>query len=265
MKANKNQQRNRIIFIIVIIAILACVLAYSKYNSNKVIVEDTVKEDTVKDTKTPEIIKISSTNKKISEDSKYYTLSAEYPVIAGLADKSILKKINDKIKNEVDSRIQEFKDSASDADSYEADMGKNELTIGVNSYSISHGIINISMRVSDFQSGSAHPESYGYTQNFNTKNGEILDFKDLFKKDSKYLDLVSKKTIEQLKKNLKPDDSGLIWIKSGASANPDNYVDFQVKENALAIFFNPYQVAPYTSGIVKIEIPLSDLSSVIDL
>ena len=45
-------------------------------------------------------------------------------------------------------------------------------------------------------------------------------------------------------------------IKAGASASADNFRNFTFDGNLLTVYFEPYQVAPHSEGVVKVEIPV---------
>ena len=45
-------------------------------------------------------------------------------------------------------------------------------------------------------------------------------------------------------------------LASGASASADNFRNFTFDGNLLTVYFEPYQVAPHSEGVVKVEIPV---------
>ncbi|WP_242939748.1 DUF3298 and DUF4163 domain-containing protein [[Clostridium] polysaccharolyticum] len=102
--------------------------------------------------------------------------------------------------------------------------------------------------------GGAHPDSYYEAHTFSLNTGKQLSLSNLF--------LSSKANTEKTIKNFligeihsKPDeyDSNAIDIVKNM---PLESFHFYIKEGNVIIFFNPYEIAPYASGLVKFKYEL---------
>lgn len=109
--------------------------------------------------------------------------------------------------------------------------------------------------------GGAHPNTELYTVNYNYKTDKIVNIEDILNsKNSNWLKLLSEYCIKTLDKRNQEDDdfsSDLDWIKSGAGENVENFSAFQVEKDGVVIFFQHYQVGPYSSGMPNVKVPFS--------
>ena len=114
--------------------------------------------------------------------------------------------------------------------------------------------------------GGAHGNSFFSTFTWNLADETLLTFDDLFQEEfNQYLVLAP-----LVESALSIRMSGFIgmepdmdWIIEGTGENPDNYTSFAVSDDALILFFPPYQVAPYAAGPQKVGITFFDLQSVL--
>ncbi|MEF9952789.1 MAG: RsiV family protein, partial [Clostridium sp.] len=91
--------------------------------------------------------------------------------------------------------------------------------------------------------------------NFNPKTGNLLSLNDLFKSQS-YIPYIKDYIITKI--NSQSDvyfDDATITVQSLKSFN-----NFYLTNNELVIFFNQYDIAPYSSGIPEFKIPLKNLN-----
>jgi hypothetical protein len=79
----------------------------------------------------------------------------------------------------------------------------------------------------------------------------------LFVANSDYLEKISSKSRELLIKKLGTSEKET--IDAGTTVEQENFSVFEVTDNGLVVIFNPYQVAPYSAGIIEITIPWSQL------
>ncbi|KMT22743.1 DUF3298 and DUF4163 domain-containing protein [Clostridium cylindrosporum] len=105
--------------------------------------------------------------------------------------------------------------------------------------------------------GGAHGNTIQEPYNFDLETGEKLTLKDIFIEGSNY-----KNTIKEV-------------IKSSIEENPDIYFDdaiatvdklqdtqnFYITDDNLVIYYDLYELAPYSSGIREFSIPLYTFSS----
>lgn len=112
--------------------------------------------------------------------------------------------------------------------------------------------------------GGAHPNQYASSFTFNRATGQVLRFSDLFNPESDPLLMISVMVESQLMTRMGNDESLRGGIEAGAGMNIDNYNVFALTDDALLIFFPPYQVAPYVFGGQSVRIPLSDISTLLN-
>lgn len=108
--------------------------------------------------------------------------------------------------------------------------------------------------------GGAHPNQDYETANFLMPDGWRVYLPELFA--AKALPRISALATADLDRRIAtgPDaTSDPDMVKSGTGADWDNFKDFVLQPNALAIYFPPYQVASYASGPQESHIALSAL------
>ena len=77
---------------------------------------------------------------------------------------------------------------------------------------------------------------------------------------------ISEIAVTQLRKQLltgKDDFTNEDWIKGGAGPDASNFNNFVWGKDKLSLIFMPYQVGPYVMGATEIDIPMSQIRSVI--
>ncbi len=212
-----------------------------------------------------DFIKMESEANAINEDGENlnYTVGALYPKI-------ILKEKNDQnekiaeganfiIEDHLKRMINDFKATAKET---KIDGATKHVFYG--EYFFNHldpDFFSLRFNISEYISGAAHPINYVSVLNYNFKEDKEINFNDIFKNDTDYLAAVSTISAAKLLQRFQDDHSSADWIKTGAAPEGENYSNFGMNKKGLIIYFNPYQVGPYASGIQEIEIPYSDLIS----
>lgn len=216
-------------------------------------------------------------SKQIREKNKKlkYEVTAAYPQLIGVADPNY-DKFNQAIRNLIGRKVSDFKKEMAPSAEDEVAPDENPVLdeslgsdINVN-YDVAlakDDLIAIQFTVSSYSAGAAHPNSYTEVMNFDLKNGKSLKLADLFLPGSKYLQTLSKFSIQELKKQAKAqgdyaamDDD---WIKRGAGAELTNYDNWTITKKGLGITFDPYQVAAYAAGPQNVLVPYSELKEII--
>ena len=100
--------------------------------------------------------------------------------------------------------------------------------------------------------GGAHPTHDILTFVFDTRNDKFITANDIFNDEN--LKKISKYSREKLLKDSRIVDTSMLL--EGTKPNIDNFKNF-VFSNNLIIIFNEYQIAPYSSGIISLDIPYS--------
>lgn len=171
-----------------------------------------------------------------------------YPEIQGIQDKSIEETVNAKLKSlsEVKSIEEQEPLDYSYSGDYSVEFIKNELLV---------------LELSGYQYyfGAAHGMPSLTYPNINLVSGQFYELKDLFKDESDFIKVLSE-IIEQQIKN----DPQYSYIFPGEYKGISENQPFYVKEDALYIYFTPYEIAPYAAGFPTFRIPYHEIMSIID-
>ena len=207
---------------------------------------------------------------EVKEDA-FYEISAEYPRIIGLNDATAQNQINLKIQEFILEKIKNFKTSAEEIGRPKG-LG-NEYLLEINSTfnmeylvtMLKESLISIKFSVSEYYTGAAHPNSYIATFNYDPQKQEEIALKHLFRPNINYLEILSNKAEKALVERFKGEIEGIEkWIGQGTAPKAENFQNFTFSQNYLSIYFNPYQVGPYASGLQYVEIPYTELFEYLD-
>ena len=114
--------------------------------------------------------------------------------------------------------------------------------------------------------GGNHPQQECMAANYNMVTGEVLTLGSILCNEESIKplrDLVEKTAAEQ-KEDLRLFDEYADIISQRFMREASYDEDWYFSENGLCFFFAPYEIAPYTSGIIHIEVAYSDLVGIID-
>lgn len=92
------------------------------------------------------------------------------------------------------------------------------------------------------------------------KKKKEVTLKDIFSSLSKdYLETFSEFTSQELTNRVEKGEfeSNYDFISEGTDMKEENFSCFNLKGSEVIVVFNQYQVAPYSSGISEVSIPLS--------
>lgn len=115
-------------------------------------------------------------------------------------------------------------------------------------------------------SGTLHPETEYVSVNYDLVSGEVLDLTDILAKTAsadtlyKYVTDALSRLAEE--KSLRSNYREL--VKPYFSGNLDRSTDWYFSQNGLCFFFQPYELAPYASGVIIAEIPYDLLAGTLD-
>ncbi|MEW9097346.1 MAG: WG repeat-containing protein [Clostridiaceae bacterium] len=171
-----------------------------------------------------------------------------YPQVMGMKNKEAEMKVNDKLKElsavkPIDANVQLDYTYYGD---FEIEFFKKNLLV----FQLTGYIYHF---------GAAHGMPSKNYPHIDLVSGRFYELKDLFKKDSDYVKVLSDIIGEQIKNN--PEYSYVF---------PDTYKGirsdqpFYVDENSLYIYFEPYEIAPYAAGFPTFKIPYNEIMNIID-
>ena len=194
---------------------------------------------------------------EIKEEAKDYTIVLQFPRIEGCSNKASEDALNRIITTFIGEQKKEFLKERS------REKGGSGLPWSLDfNYEVEwkdRDHISIVFLGSIF-SGGAHPSPVYYTLLYDFNTMKELKLGDIFKKDSRYLQEISRHCISELEKSNVSDSQ---WIDSGASPKQENYSFFYITGHDLVIIFPPYQVACYAAGTQEIPVPIKLLKDMI--
>ena len=120
-------------------------------------------------------------------------------------------------------------------------------------------ILSLTVKFSQF-TGGAHPMAYVRNYNFDLNTGELIKLKDLFNKKGgeNYKTIIDNFIINQMNKS--PE----MYFKEDFKGIGEN-VQYYLTKDSVVVFFQLYEVAPYSSGIVEFKIPFSEFGDSINI
>jgi uncharacterized protein YegP (UPF0339 family) len=170
-----------------------------------------------------------------------------YPVVSGLPDKDVERRINHRIQDLIYQMIRD--------EGYAEDLTKDftgNYKIRVNQ----NGVLSLSVEMYSYAEGAAHGLTVVKSLTFDLKTGRVYRLRDLFRLNSNYRAIIS----DMIKKEIKAKDIPLIAKFMVISEDED----FYLTENALVIYFQLYEYTPYAYGIPEFAIPYRALQRVIN-
>lgn len=187
----------------------------------------------------------------VVDNSGYTAINVVYP-------KTASDSVTMYFKSFVDEAIKQFKDDTSwvadQPDSAQAQALSMDITYN------STQALNVQTYVFSVNqyTGGAHGMQVRKTFSFN-KEGQLLTIGNVFSNGMTGLTTFSKLVQKEL---LAREGVTADWVADGAAPTEENYHSFILKDDSITILFDPYQVAPYSTGTVDIAIPLKSFSKI---
>lgn len=173
-----------------------------------------------------------------------------YPVVH-VEDKTVERKINAAIVSEVERFVTGVHRSAREIGAEVADV-RTSYEVGSNEAGNTF-ILSIVLTESNYYKRAAHPATYRRALNFNTATGELMDVSYLTDVGS---GVPIKRLLDRLTKKLREHAA-----REGLYLFPESFPlkelphDFYWDEQFhLHFIFQHYQVAPYSEGIIDVDI-----------
>lgn len=194
----------------------------------------------------------SSTNNNenkidISDEHKYKLL-VYYP-------ETEYNLLNDEVIKNIDKFINNFKSDIKDAQ-----VQLNQfytLNIFYNNYEYKD-YISFVFHI-EYYTGGAHPNHDIWTITYDKLKNTIIDINDLIKINPDILNTLSNISRKELLYNKNIVNSNMMI--EGTAPTIENFSNFVFSKDGLIIFFEYYQVAPYSSGEFQVKIPYDKLES----
>lgn len=193
------------------------------------------------------IIKVNAYENKIDIDNFHnYKIQIHYP-------NTIYNNLDKLIENNIKSYIHKFKSDIKDfkiqQDQYYA------LYITYDSY-VYQNYLSYVFYI-EYYTGGAHPNHEIWTVNYDNKLNKVITIDDLVEYNSNILKTFSSISRKELINNERIVDINMLM--SGTEPIKDNFKSFVFSNTGLILFFERYQIAPYSSGDFKLTIPYNQI------
>jgi hypothetical protein len=171
-----------------------------------------------------------------------------YPVITGLNDKKVEKKVND----DIDERISGFKRGLENFKEI-AEMENDTIDVKYEVAYKSKEILSIKFEVISYMRSFGVEDHVLIGKNYNLKTGELLELKDILKGDYKsQLDAKIESKFSELDVEL---------VKKFEGINEKS--EFYIKDNSLVFFFSAVEYINEVGQSLEIEIPFNEIREVL--
>lgn len=97
--------------------------------------------------------------------------------------------------------------------------------------------------------GGAHGNTKRESQNWNMQTGHFIELKDLYPNNSYYIIDILKSINSQIAKQINSGENYYFDNYCQLALESFNLDNFYITEEGVVIFFNQYEIAPYSSGI----------------
>ncbi len=192
--------------------------------------------------------------------NKYYSVKEErfrpnkdylvyYPQVQGITKEVILKSVNSKLA--MLSKVKGINENVQLDYNYTGNFSieffkKDLLVLQLNGY--------------EYHFGAAHGMPSKVYPCINIVNGRFYELKDLFKENSSYVKILSDIVGKQIK-----TESQYSYIFPNSYIGIKANQPFYVKEDALFLYFYPYEIAPFAAGFPTFKIPYSHILNIINM
>ncbi len=171
-----------------------------------------------------------------------------YPALSELKDLKIQDSVNTKLRDRwIDKKIKP-------TDNLDYDYEGN-FKIGFNR----KNLLELQKSAYDFPFGAAHGMPLMEYAHIDTRTGAFYQLENLFKDGSNYVKVLSDILEKQIKEH--GEEMG-VWADSYKGIKPDQ--PFFLSGDALMLYFEPYEIAPYAAGFPTFTVPFTEISDIID-
>ena len=173
------------------------------------------------------------------------TVDLQIPQLTSLKDKDLQEQVNEDIYQTCMDFLGKFKSASEDISSPSVFIAETKK--------FEKGTLLSLVTQIDYYTQKPHNNSFRITKTVDTRTSTQLRLKDLFEGDG-YIDRINATLEDITLKN--PDSYKGLWAKPQLGENQG----FYITDQALVVYFPPYELSYYSRGFVEFSIPLSDLS-----
>lgn len=181
-----------------------------------------------------------------------YQLEADIPILINLDSKEIQEKYNNLFRDNILTFIEYTIEMAKDNEhSFEGtDFPKREFVGKVN-FDLKNSDKILSIKINYYQyTGGAHGNPYSLSYNIDLTTGKDLELVDFLQKQN-----MSLKDVEAVIKS-EIENQPEIFFQSNDYSFQELAADqfYYLEEDKIVIYFQPYAIAPYSSGMPEFKI-----------
>lgn len=201
---------------------------------------------------------VNVTSNPIQYSNEYITVKLDIPVISGIENSEVQKKINDKIQNTIMATKDSIEKMAIEDGELNKKTGYDVRQYNVTSqYDITYiegNILSVVLTIYQY-TGGAHGSSNKIAYNFDLNTGNYGVLNDFFGNNLSYRSIILDKIKSEMIKEPGKYFSDSIKNLNGIPYNQNFYMD----KDGVIVYFGEYEIAPYASGIPEFKIPYSAL------
>ena len=129
---------------------------------------------------------------------------------------------------------------------------------------IDHGVLSL-YGIQNSYSGGMHGSKSCTAANYDLMTGDTLTLGSIMHMDADKEDFIERilKQLDVIAEEYYLYDDYEEGVRNRLDGDENLYEDFYFTTTGLNFFFSPYEIAPYSSGIITVEIPYSDLPGLI--
>ncbi|MCY6355570.1 PdaC/SigV domain-containing protein [Clostridium sp. ZS2-4] len=194
--------------------------------------------------------------KEVKYKNEAIDVNIKIPVVEGMKDKAIQKKINDMLEEDISEFKEELEKTANKdfKDFKEQGWKMNPYVIQVD-YKVNSNKDNVlSISVTYYQyTGGAHGNTVQKNSNIDLDTGNEATLKDFFYEGENYKEVISK----EIKKQIEAQKDKYFDEAFNVVSSISNKQPFYVKDGNIIVCYGHYEIAPYVAGIQEFKIPFS--------
>jgi Protein of unknown function (DUF3298) len=193
-----------------------------------------------------------------SGKSPDYTIKAQTPFYQGSEDQRVTN-FNNEMTLLTQEEIARFRDNLMQVQPMPGSPGSfYDQTYKI--LSPPGDLVSMKYQIMIYIQGAAHPGTHMRTVTYDLDAGSDVRMEQLFLPGSNYLERVANYCIGQLgSRNI-----GFESFSKGAQPLRENYGNWNITTDGLLITFDEYQVAAYAAGPQEVNVPYTELQSIID-
>ncbi|WP_054696397.1 protease inhibitor I42 family protein [Syntrophomonas palmitatica] len=198
---------------------------------------------------------VKVTTREYNHKIKYKSVDLDIPVLSGLSNQTVQKRINKLLENDAmtwKAGVEDdFNDYVKECQMAGFPVRPYEM---VSKYTVcTKNSAFLSLYVDYYQyTGGAHGQTDRRAYNIDLKTGQVLDLRSLFVTNYDYKTVINK----EIRKEIAKDPDNYFTGKEGFKGITKQQ-RFYIQDRKLIVYFNQYEIAPYAAGIPEFKIPLS--------